>query len=53
MINQQLLNYIKQHLQEKSQEQLLEELKQVGWQEKDIKEAFIELGLLKKENFLL
>lgn len=49
MANQKLIDYIKQIIQTKNQEQVLEELKQVGWQEKEIKEAFEELGLIKKQ----
>jgi len=50
MANQQLINYIKQALQQKNQAQISEELKQAGWQEKSIEEAFVELGLVKKTN---
>jgi len=50
MVNKELLNYIRQSLQEKTQEQIWQELKKVGWEEKAIEEAFVELGLGKKEN---
>jgi len=50
MANQELLNYIKQSLEKgNSQEQIWEELRQAGWQEKSLKRAFQELGLLEMD----
>ena len=50
MANQKLINYIKQSLEKgNSQEQIWEELKQAGWQEKSLKRGFQELGLLEMD----
>jgi hypothetical protein len=46
MITQELLNYIKQQLQEgKNKQEIKNSLLQVGWQEQDIEEAFSSLSI--------
>ena len=50
MLNQELLDYIKQNLEKgKTKEQIWEELKRAGWQEKSLKRGFQELGLLEMD----
>lgn len=49
-MNQGVLIYIKQSLEKgNSQEQIWEELKRAGWQEKSLKRGFQELGLLEMD----
>lgn len=50
MANQKILHYIKQNLEKgKTKEQIWEELKQAGWQEKGLKRTFQDLGLLEMD----
>jgi len=47
MVNQELLNYVKQQLQQgRKRAEIEEELLRAGWQEKAIEEAFNALGPL-------
>lgn len=50
MINQQLLDYIKQQLQQGiSQEEIKKNLLRIGWHESDIEEGFNSVGVFKVE----
>ncbi|RLC34648.1 MAG: hypothetical protein DRZ76_02340 [Candidatus Nealsonbacteria bacterium] len=50
MANQELLNYIKQSLERGlTKEQIWEELRRAGWQEKETKRVFQELGLMEMD----
>ena len=50
MANQKLINYIKQSLERGNpKDQIWEELRRTGWQEKETKRAFQELGLMEMD----
>ena len=49
-MNQEFLSYIKQNLEKgRAKEQIWGDLKQAGWQEKSLKRAFQELGLMEMD----